>query len=94
MDDDTLDDRRKRMFYQAAHRGMIETDLLLGRFAKVYLPRFTNAQLDTFDVLLELPDNDIINWRLGRVPVPPEYDTDVMRLLMDFDLVGDMDGLS
>lgn len=85
---ESLEDRRKRMQYQAAHRGMMEADLLLGRFAKVNLPKFSNAQLDTFDVLLELPDNDIMNWRLGRIPVPPEHDTDVMRLLMAFDLVG------
>lgn len=87
---ESLDDKRKRLFYQAAHRGTKEADLLLGRFATVYLPQLSPEQLDRLDTLLELMDNDIMDWRLGRRPVPPEHDNDVMRLLMAFDLVSSL----
>ena len=48
---ESLDDRRKRMFYQAAHRGAKEADLLLGRFATVYLPTLSVEQFDLFSSL-------------------------------------------
>lgn len=61
---------------------MKETDLLLGRFAAANLPTLTEDQLDDFERLMDQPDNDLMNWILGRQPVPPEYDTDVMRRII------------
>ncbi len=79
----------RRLYYQAAHRGTKEADLLLESFARVYLPRFDIGQLAELDKLLQLPDHDIINWRLGYTPLPPEYDGPVMRLLLSFALTPD-----
>jgi len=83
---ETEEDLRRRLYYQAAHRGMKETDLLLGTFAKVHLPQFDAAQLAEFNTLLQMHDRDILYWRLGQEPVPPEHDGPVMRLLLAFDL--------
>lgn len=77
-----MDARRKRLLYRSTHRGMKETDLLLGRFAAANLPTLTEDQLDDFERLMDQPDNDLMNWILGRQPVPPEYDTDVMRRII------------
>ena len=76
----------RRLYYQAAHRGTKEADLLLEAFAKVYLARFNSSQLAELDRLLQLPDHDILNWRLGYAPLPSEYDGPVMRLLLSFSL--------
>ncbi|KAF0116696.1 MAG: hypothetical protein FD149_1335 [Rhodospirillaceae bacterium] len=84
---ETEEDLRRRLYYQAAHRGMKESDLLLGTFAKVHLPRFDATQLAEFDRLLQLQDRDILYWRLGQEPLPPEHDGPVMRLLLAFTLV-------
>ncbi len=77
----------RRLFYQAAHRGMKEADLLLGAFARVHLSQFDESQLAEFDRLLQLQDRDILNLRLGGMLLPPKYDGPVMQLLLAFDLV-------
>ncbi|MGA2940904.1 MAG: succinate dehydrogenase assembly factor 2, partial [Xanthobacteraceae bacterium] len=41
-----LDDRRKRLLFRAWRRGVRETDLIVGRFADVYIDRFDEAALD------------------------------------------------
>jgi antitoxin CptB len=79
-----MDSRRKRLLYVSRHRGMQETDLLLGRFAEAYLPRLTEAQLDRFEALLDEGDNDLFNWITGRAAPPPAHDHDVMELLKNF----------
>jgi antitoxin CptB len=79
-----MDSRRKRLLYVSRHRGMRETDILLGRFAERHLPLLSDAQLDRFEALLDEGDNDLFNWITGREPPPPAHDHDVMRLLQDF----------
>jgi antitoxin CptB len=76
--------RRKRLRYQSHHRGCKENDLLLGRFAEQHLDRFTEAQLDRYEALLAESDLDIWDWVIGRQPVPPHQDHDVLRLLREF----------
>jgi antitoxin CptB len=75
---------RKRLLYRGRHRGMREMDILLGGFAERHLDGFDCDQLARFGVLLELSDPDLYNWISGREPVPAEYDSDVMQLLLDF----------
>ena len=40
--------------------------------------------LDRYEALLDCPDADLFDWITGRAPPPPEYDTDVTRLLLAF----------
>ncbi|MEI6986645.1 MAG: succinate dehydrogenase assembly factor 2 [Rhodospirillaceae bacterium] len=81
---ESLEFRRKRTRFRAWHRGMRESDLLLGSFADVYADTFSAEQLGRFETLLEVADADIYNWYAKREPVPTEYDHDVMALLMAF----------
>ena len=76
--------RRRRLRFRSWHRGTREVDLILGRFADVCLGAFTEAQLDRYAALLENSDPDIYEWVTGRVAVPPADDTDVLRLLLQF----------
>ncbi len=76
--------RRKRLIFRSWHRGMRETDLMLGRFADKYVADMTPDQLDRFEALLESPDPDIYNWVIGAATVPPNMKTDIMRLLLNF----------
>ena len=84
MSSESLEVRRKRLRFRAWHRGMRESDLLLGNFADAHLAGLSTEQLDRFEALLEVADADIYNWYAGREPVPPEYDHDVMALLRSF----------
>ena len=82
-----LETRRKRLIFRSCYTGMKETDILLGTFAKRYLPEFTAAQIATYEALIEThEDPQIYAWMTGRTPVPEAYDTDVMQLMKAFKL--------
>jgi antitoxin CptB len=76
--------RRKRLLYRSWHRGMRESDLILGRFAAAYLSLFDEAQLDRYETLIDCADADLLDWVAGRTTPPAALDHDVMRLLLAF----------
>jgi antitoxin CptB len=79
-----LDVRLKRLLFRCRHRGMQETDRLLGGFAERYLGGLDDAQLGRLEMLLDQSDPDLFNWIGGKDPVPAAFDHDVMRLLRDY----------
>ena len=79
-----LETRRKRLLYRSTYRGNKENDILLGQFARAHIGEFGPAELDQYERLLATPDNDIFDWVAGRAEVPPEKDSDVLRLLLAF----------
>lgn len=54
--------KRARLLYQSRKRGILETDLLLSRFAEKYLKTMTVAQMEEYDKLLDEQDWDIYYW--------------------------------
>lgn len=81
-----MDDRRKRILYRAKLRGMKETDLIVGGFAEENVAGMSEAELDQFEVLLEAPDADILDWLFDRAAVPAEHDTPVLAALKAYRL--------
>jgi antitoxin CptB len=79
-----LDARRPRIRFRAWHRGMLETDLLLGRFADAELEKLSAAELDDFEALLEAIDRDVFAWATGEAPIPEAYDTVLFRRIIAF----------
>ena len=79
-----LDVRRRKALYHAWHRGTREMDLLLGRFADAAIDDLDDKDLDHFELLLEVPDQDLYSWISGRSPVAANYDTGLFRRLIDF----------
>lgn len=79
-----LDERRRRILFRSWHRGTREMDLIMGRFADAKLDTLSEPQLDQYEVLIELLDGDLFAWLTGAVPIPPEHDSEVWRLLRDF----------
>jgi antitoxin CptB len=79
-----LDPRRRRLLFQAWHRGMRETDLIMGRFADRALAELSDAELSEFERLIDVPDRDLLAWVIGEVRVPADYDTELFRRLRDF----------
>jgi len=77
---------RRRLHFRSWHRGTREADLILGRFADAHLAGFSPEQLDRYAALLEKSDPDIYDWLTGRIPLPAAVDTDVFRLLIEFNL--------
>lgn len=69
------------MRFRAQRRGFKEVDLIFGAFAAEFLPRLSPAELDQFEALLDVPDQDVFGWLQDTAPVPSEYDTTVFAKL-------------
>lgn len=70
MSEPSDDIRRKQLRFRAWHRGMREMDLILGNFADRALGEMTGAELDAFERLLELPDQELFSWISGSMEAP------------------------
>ena len=68
--DPPRDARRRRALFRATHRGTHETDLLVGGYVASRIDRFTEAEMDALEALLDLPDPDLADWLTGRRPLP------------------------
>ena len=80
----SLDTRRKRLLFRSWHRGSREADLLLGSFAEAHLAALDEGQLNRYEALLETSDAYLLDWITGRFPPPPEHDSDILRLIINF----------
>jgi len=80
-----LDIVRKKLRFRAWHRGTKEADLIMGQFADANINSMDQKALDQFDALLDAQDLDVYNWVIGKEPVPPEHDNEVMKQILAFD---------
>ena len=76
--------RLNKLKFRAWRRGFREADLILGPFADRHVAGFTPDQLDAFERLLEVPDQDLYAWITDRLPTPLEWDSDLMRRIKAF----------
>ena len=81
---DGLDPRRRRLLFRSWHRGIREMDLVYGRFADAQIAVLSDAELDDYERLLELPDQQVFEWVSGAQPLPADYDTPLFHRLRDF----------
>jgi antitoxin CptB len=79
-----LETRRKRLLYRSVYRGNKENDILLGQFARAHIAEFDADELAQYERVLETGDNEIYDWISGRIAVPAEADTPVLRKLLAF----------
>ncbi len=64
------DPRRRRILFRATHRGTQETDRLIGGYVAPRLMGFSEPELDAVEAMMDLPDPDLADWLMGRVPIP------------------------
>lgn len=64
-----LDARRRRAAFRANHRGTKEMDWLLGRYADARLADMSDADLELFEKLIQLPDPELQSWILDPTPM-------------------------
>ncbi|KAI8073951.1 Flavinator of succinate dehydrogenase-domain-containing protein [Gongronella butleri] len=62
-----------RLVYQSRKRGILETDLLLSTFSQRYLHKFSLAELEEYDKLLDEPDWDIFYWATAKKERPDRW---------------------
>ena len=76
--------RRKKLSFRAWRRGFKEADIILGHFADEELATMSDAEMDVFEVLLEVPDQDLYGWIIERDPAPQAYQSEILRKLNQF----------
>lgn len=76
--------RLKKLKFRAWRRGFREADLILGPFADRHVAGFSPDELDAFEQLLEVPDQDLYAWITDRLPTPPEWDGELMARIKAF----------
>ena len=81
---DGLDVRRRKLLFRSWHRGMREMDLVMGRFADAEIGRLSEAELDEYERLVEMPDGKLLVWITGEQEIPAEHDGAVLRRLCAF----------
>lgn len=57
-------ERKARLIWQS-RRGMLELDIILGRFIEAKLDELDPEQLDMFDELLHCTDPEVFSWLMG-----------------------------
>lgn len=58
---ENIRDAEQRRLAWRCRRGMLELDIVLQRFVAQYFNQMTLIELQTFDDLLDLPDNELWN---------------------------------
>ncbi len=76
--------RRRKLSFRAWRRGFKEADIILGHFSDESLPDMSDEDMDVFEVLLEVPDQDLYGWIIERDPAPPEHQSKIMNQLNQF----------
>lgn len=79
-----LDERRKRLLFRASHRGMKEADVMLGGYVEAHVATLADDQLDRLESLLDELDVDIMDWVMGKKPVPARHDTDIFQHILAY----------
>lgn len=81
------DIRIKRLRFRAWHRGTREADLMIGGFFDAHHERWSAAELEWFETLLEEQDVDIMGWAIGSIPCPERWDGEMMRTMRSLNFV-------
>jgi antitoxin CptB len=76
--------RRRRLLFRATHRGTFENDLMIGGFVRAHIDSLTEADIDALEAVMEIADTALADWLTGRLPIPVEEDTPMLRRMREF----------
>jgi antitoxin CptB len=82
MNEERLDARGLSKLRWRCRRGMLENDLFVERFFRVHQETLTTRQAAALLVLMDLPDNDLLDLLLGRAEPQGEVDTPEVRAVL------------
>ena len=67
--------KRARLRWRG-RRGLLENDLIVTRFLDAHEETLTDEEVDAFSILMELPDNDLLNLLLARDETDSELNSE------------------
>lgn len=79
-----LDARRRKLLFRSWHRGMREMDLILGSFADAEISALTEAEIEQYEMLLDISDTELLPWITGERPIPETSRTDILLKVLAF----------
>ncbi len=79
-----IETRRRKLQFRAARRGFRELDLYMQQFTQAHLGEFDTRQLDEFEAVLDIPDQHVFDWIMGRERPPEGLRSEVLDLLLSF----------
>ncbi len=82
--EEKLETVRKRLAWRASRRGIKEMDIVVGGFADARLSTMTPQELVVFEVLLEIPDQQLLSWVTGQEDVPLELRSPMLMDMLAF----------
>jgi len=79
-----LDTWRRKLKFRADRRGMRELDLYMQQFTDAHLALFDERELREFEAVLDIPDQNVFDWIMGRDEPSQEQRSEVLDLLLSF----------
>ncbi|MDI2090478.1 succinate dehydrogenase assembly factor 2 [Commensalibacter oyaizuii] len=79
-----LEIRKRRILYQANHRGTFEADLLIGSFAKYYIDHMNEQDLDELERIMTFEDADLTLWLTGFKSIPADVNSPMVQQMVQF----------
>ena len=80
----SLETSRKRLLWRATHRGIKEMDILVGGYAARHLGSMSEPELAQFEMLLEIPDQELLAWATKQEPVPAQHASAMLDAILAF----------
>ena len=74
---------RRRLRWRA-RRGLLENDVILARFFERHGDQLTMDEMSSFETLLELPENELLDLLLARCELPAALDIPDVREMLDW----------
>ncbi len=72
---------RRRLRWRA-RRGLLENDVIITRFLERHGDQITSDEMVSFEALLDLPDNELLDLFLARCELPAALDVPDVRALL------------
>jgi antitoxin CptB len=76
--------RRRMLKFRSCHRGLRELDLYMEAFVASRLDSFTTDQLDQFEAVLDIPDQEALALILGQAEPSDDIRSPVLDLVLGF----------
>lgn len=81
---DPLETRRKRLLWRASRRGIKEMDIIVGGFAGARLAGMDATELDAFERILDIPDQDLLSYATLQVEIPVPLRSPMLEAVLAF----------
>lgn len=76
--------KKKKLLYRLKYRGIKELDILFERFSSKYFHNINDVDLDELNSLLEVPDQDLLDFILNKKEPPSNLKNKTFYRLQSF----------